>query len=148
MSPIAHPASMPAPTAGRSGQPAQISMPEESPQKAYVDPTERSTSPEIRTKVIPTAMMPSSEICRPTFSRFSEVRKPSVAKVKKRHNARRAKKTPASRAHRSCDKLNDSRVGALAPLRTTSTIRLHSRFQTPQDVFVVAASGRGVAHPD
>src|SRR5277367_888884 len=129
MSPMAQPATTPRPTAANSGQPAQISMPLARPQNAYVEPTERSTSPAIRTKVMPTAMIPSSEICRPTLSRFSEVRKPPVAKVRNRHSARRAKKTPASRAHRSCDRLNDPRVGARAAPRTTSTIRIHSRFR-------------------
>src|SRR6185312_3626496 len=75
------------------------------------------------------------------LSRFSDVRKPPVAKVRNRHSARRAKKTPASRAHKSCDRLNDPRVGARAPLRTTSTIRIHSRFQTLGDVLSLAASG-------
>ena len=65
MRPMAQPATTPRPTAANSGQPAQISMPLARPQNAYVEPTERSTSPAIRTKVMPTAMIPSNEICRP-----------------------------------------------------------------------------------
>jgi hypothetical protein len=47
-----------------------MSIPVLRPAIAYIDPMDRSTSRVISTNVMPIAIVPKSEIWRPTFNRF------------------------------------------------------------------------------
>ena len=44
------------------------------PDRAMLEPTDRSNSPETITKVMPTAMIETSAVCRPTLAKFAQLR--------------------------------------------------------------------------
>jgi hypothetical protein len=57
------------------GKPAFNALAKTTPEKAMIDPTERSIPAVIMTKVIPTAMIALIAVCCVTFSRLETVRK-------------------------------------------------------------------------
>ncbi len=60
-------------------------------------PTDRSISPEMNTKVLPTAMIPITEICLSRLRRLSSVKKVSVEKLSATNITSAAKMTDNSR---------------------------------------------------
>ena len=78
-SPIDTPVNAPAATAMATGIPESKQKKAIRPDRASTGPTDRSTPPVMITKVIPTAMMPTSTICRMIPTRFSGFRKAGSA---------------------------------------------------------------------
>ena len=68
---------------------------------------------------MPTDMMPSNEIWRPTLNRLTDDRNPSVANDKKMHSTKSAMKTPDSRARSS---LNGASLREAAAPSTVTAI--------------------------